>query len=69
MLVAYTISTAGPWQMAFSNMASTAANRKKFINNMIQFMDTYGFDGMDLDWEYPTAGKLRAISHPVDDDC
>jgi chitinase len=38
-------------------MASTAANRKQFITNLIKFMDTYGFDGVDLDWEYPTAGK------------
>ncbi|KAF2130205.1 glycoside hydrolase family 18 protein [Dothidotthia symphoricarpi CBS 119687] len=45
----------GPYQQAFSNMASTAANRKTFITNVIRFMDTYGFNGMDLDWEYPTA--------------
>lgn len=43
--------------MAFSDMASTAANREKFIDGLIKFMDTYGFDGADLDWEYPTAGK------------
>ncbi|KAH0437120.1 glycosyl hydrolase family 18 [Colletotrichum camelliae] len=45
----------GKYQQAFSTMSSTAANRKKFIGNLIRFMETYGFDGMDMDWEYPTA--------------
>ena len=43
-------------------MASTAANRKSFIIKLMKFMDTYGFDGVDLDWEYPTAGKSEVTS-------
>jgi GH18 family chitinase len=69
MFVAYTSRTAGPWQQAFSNMASTAGNRKTFINNMMQFMDTYGFDGMDVDWEYPSAGMLCTVFYFVRTDC
>jgi len=46
-------------------MAGTAANRKTFINNMMKFMDTYGFDGMDLDWEYPTAGKFQRAASKI----
>ncbi|KAF5523516.1 Chitotriosidase-1 [Colletotrichum aenigma] len=45
----------GPYQKAFSTMASSAGNRKMFIDGLIKFMESYGFDGMDLDWEYPTA--------------
>lgn len=45
----------GPTRTAFSDMASTAGNRKKFIDGCMQFMHTYGFDGVDLDWEYPVA--------------
>ncbi|KAH7384645.1 hypothetical protein BKA66DRAFT_608810 [Pyrenochaeta sp. MPI-SDFR-AT-0127] len=42
-------------RMAFSDMASTATNRARFINSLVRFMSAYGFDGMDLDWEYPGA--------------
>lgn len=42
-------------QTAFSDMTSSAANRKVFISALIQFMTTYSFDGVDIDWEYPGA--------------
>jgi len=43
--------TAGGW--IFSQMASTAENRHKFIVSLIHFMKYFGFDGLDLDWEFP----------------
>ena len=55
-------SSAGPTQQAFSKMSSTAANRAAFINGAIKFMDTYGFDGVDLDWEYPAAEDRSGLA-------
>jgi len=45
----------GPTQTAFSKMTSTSGSRQKFISRLIKFMNTYGFDSIDFDWEYPGA--------------
>ena len=41
------------WSDKFSAMAMTAAGREKFVDSCLIFMETYGFDGIDVDWEYP----------------
>ncbi|CAG7942048.1 unnamed protein product [Penicillium salamii] len=57
----WTHNDPGPYQKVFSDMASTAANRKKFIQNILGFMTQYGFDGVDIDWEYPGAEDRGGI--------
>ncbi|CAI9729326.1 acidic mammalian chitinase isoform X1 [Octopus vulgaris] len=46
----------GGWNMGsalFTQMASTPENRKQFYTNATDFLRTRGFDGLDMDWEYP----------------
>jgi chitinase len=42
----------------FSAVASTPASRWAFAQSCVAFMKQYGFDGIDIDWEYPVAGGL-----------
>jgi chitinase len=37
----------------FSQMASTQQGRAQFIQSAVSYAKNYGFDGIDLDWEYP----------------
>lgn len=39
-------------QPTFGDIARTETNRQTFANNLVDFMKKYGFDGVDLDWEY-----------------
>lgn len=63
------IISIGGWTLSgdFSPMVSTAANRKTFIDSMIEWVKEYEFDGVDFDWEYPVAGGLDGNKHdPAD---
>ncbi|EUC54050.1 glycoside hydrolase family 18 protein, partial [Rhizoctonia solani AG-3 Rhs1AP] len=42
-----------PYQDIFSTMARTSSSRAAFIKNALSQLSTYGFDGIDIDWEYP----------------
>lgn len=48
----------------FSMMARDATKRKTFCTSVKSLLDTYGFDGVDIDWEYPTqtAGGVNGAS-------
>lgn len=43
----------GPHTTAFSDIARSSENQVKFIRSLIKFMETHGFDGVDIDWERP----------------
>jgi chitinase len=43
-----------PNEWIFSAMAENAGNRKQFIDSALKYLRENGFDGLDLDWEYPS---------------
>ena len=44
------------WSERFSDVALTEQSRIIFAESLLQFILKYGFDGVDLDWEYPVGG-------------
>ncbi|KAG0149598.1 hypothetical protein CROQUDRAFT_39529 [Cronartium quercuum f. sp. fusiforme G11] len=47
--------TIGGWtgSVYFSSLVATDSSRKAFAQNIAKVVKTYGFQGVDLDWEYP----------------
>ena len=61
-----TLLAIGGWNEGskrFSPLVADPARRKKLIRSAIRFLRQYNFDGIDLDWEYPT---LRDGGRPED---
>ncbi|KAE8623449.1 hypothetical protein XENTR_v10005612 [Xenopus tropicalis] len=51
-----TLLAIGGWNFGtqkFTEMVSSAGNRKIFIDSVIEYLRLYGFNGIDLDFEYP----------------
>ncbi|GLA32131.1 hypothetical protein AnigIFM63326_011270 [Aspergillus niger] len=50
----------------FSDLAASEEDQKAFFASLISFMGTYGFDGVDIDWEYPVEEDRGGTSADYD---
>ncbi|KAL8378735.1 hypothetical protein RB599_008513 [Gaeumannomyces hyphopodioides] len=44
-----------PTANVFGDLAESEEKQRVFFRSLISFMETYNFDGVDIDWEYPAA--------------
>jgi chitinase len=48
-------SDPGATRTTWSDLAASQENRKAFIDSTIEYLDKYGFQGLDVDWEWPAS--------------
>lgn len=64
-----TLISVGGWTESkyFSDVALTEESRNTFADSCVEFIRTYRFDGVDIDWEYPVSGGMpENIRRPED---
>ncbi|KAL5281574.1 Cht3 family protein [Megaselia abdita] len=43
----------------YSRLVRSASARAKFVKQALEFIERYGFEGLDLDWEYPVCWQTE----------
>ncbi|XP_026687735.1 probable chitinase 10 [Diaphorina citri] len=51
----------------YSRLVNSATARQRFIEHVVKFLLKYQFDGLDLDWEYPTCWQVNCDAGPDSD--
>ncbi|KAI1373922.1 glycoside hydrolase superfamily [Hypoxylon crocopeplum] len=56
----------GPYRTTFSDLAANEAHQDAFFESLLTFMQQNGFDGLDMDWEYPVADDRGGVAADFD---
>lgn len=51
----------------YSRLVNNPAARARFVKHALKFIEKYGFDGLDLDWEYPKCWQVDCSKGPSSD--
>ncbi|HEX6361378.1 MAG TPA: glycoside hydrolase family 18 protein [Albitalea sp.] len=64
-----TLISVGGWAGSahFSDLALTPQSRARFAESGVAFLRRHGFDGIDIDWEFPVAGGMPSNAHRLED--
>lgn len=54
------------WSDQFSNIAAYEKSRVQFAQSAVQLLKKYGFDGIDIDWEFPGQRAEDNVFRPSD---
>lgn len=48
------------WSSKFAPVAANVSYRKNFVSSAVKLLADWGFDGIDIDWEYPASATEAA---------
>ncbi|XP_075149513.1 chitinase 10 [Haematobia irritans] len=51
----------------YARLVRSAEARARFIRHVMEFIEKYGFDGLDLDWEYPVCWQVDCKKGTADE--
>jgi chitinase len=54
-------------EATFEKIAASDLLRAKFVGNIMDIVNSYGFDGVELDWEYPKPSTSGDYEHLISD--
>lgn len=55
--IMFSIGGASAGSSAFKEIVKSESKRKTFADNVVKFVKKYGFDGADIDWEFPSSAN------------